>query len=138
VTPFSCLLLTQWFDLAVYMSKVKQQDTLTGNSDRQSERLRNEREVLRSFVDFFEGLKRALVATAKEGPRRHENMGAISQQLSRLSPLLNDQPAIAFMLDTVAASVEGMDEGLGLTGHVFEQVRICGLFVMSSFSHDFH
>lgn len=102
------------------MNTVKSSSSNDG-SQRQSERLRNERDVLRGYVDFFESLKKAFQSYAKENPKRMDALALISSLLSRQAPALGDQPGLAFMLDATSAFIEGLQESSVLSNQLFDQ-----------------
>jgi hypothetical protein len=94
-----------------------------GNGRRQSDRLRDEREVLRVYVEFFEALKKAVRATALDRPKRVENLMLLGGLLSKNAPVLGEtQPSLAFLLDAVSAMVDGLQESVNATSETLEHL----------------
>jgi tetratricopeptide (TPR) repeat protein len=90
---------------------------------RQSERLRDEREMLRGLAELCEALKRALRLSSAERPRRAEALGQLQQLLSKAVPAHADaQPALAALLDAVAAMLEGFHDAVNSTGETVDHL----------------
>lgn len=88
-------------------------------SARQTDRLKNERDVLKQYVDLFEALKKAFGNLARDLPRQQSSFSAIATLLSREAAGLGEN--LQVLMETVANFISSMIQHSTYSNQIFEQ-----------------